>query len=105
MLETFYVVKANLRPLLAKKICQRMGQITVKYVKYYAGAVENPDVIQTPEDQYDDAFEDKIGTLPGEPVCLHCEENCIPKIMLTWREPSCSSERESESETGGNVYS
>ena len=27
-----------------------------------------------------------IGTLPGEPVCLYCEENCAPKIMPARRE-------------------
>ena len=84
---TFYVVKAKLRPLLGKKICERMGLITVNYNKFCVAAVESPDVIQKAEDQYDDVFEDKIGTLPGDPVRLHCEENCIPKIMPARREP------------------
>jgi hypothetical protein len=64
-----------------------MGLITVNYNKFCVAAVESPDVIQKAEDQYDDVFEDKIGTLPGDPVRLHCEENCIPKIMPARREP------------------
>jgi len=58
---TFYVEKANLRPLLGKKICERMRLITVNYDNFYVAAVENPDVIQEPEDQYDDLFEARIG--------------------------------------------
>ena len=63
-----------------------MWLINVNYDKFYVAAVDNPDVIPKPEDQYDDMFEDKIGTLPGEPVCLHCGENCIRKIMPARRE-------------------
>jgi len=39
---TFYVVKANLRPL-RENICERLGLITVNYEKFYVAAVENPE--------------------------------------------------------------
>jgi len=48
-----------------------MGLINVNCDKFYVAAVENLDVIRKPEAQYDDVFEDKIGTLSGEPECLH----------------------------------
>jgi len=61
-----------------------MGLITVNYDKFYATAVENPDVIKKPEDLYDDVFEDRIGTLPGEPISLYCEESwrkCLTAVV------------------------
>ena len=51
-----------------------MWLINVNYDKFYVAAVENPDVIPKPEDQYDDVFGDKMETLLGEHVCQHCEE-------------------------------
>ncbi|KAK2147589.1 hypothetical protein LSH36_546g01025 [Paralvinella palmiformis] len=44
-----------------------MGLIAVNYDKLYVAVVENSDLIQKPEDQNDDVFEDMIGTLAGEP--------------------------------------
>ena len=41
MLDNFYLVKANLRHLLEKKICDCIGLITVNFNKFYFAAVEN----------------------------------------------------------------
>ena len=58
-----------------------MWLITVNYDKLCVAAVENPDAIQKPEDVF------------GEPVRLHCEGNCIPKIMPARREPVARREK------------
>ena len=63
MLDNFLCSESKSEPLLGKKIFERMGLITVNYDRLGVAAVENPDVEPKHEDQYDDVFEEKIGTL------------------------------------------